>query len=129
MPLFWADSIALCYSDLAAAKSWWIQSFNCKERNVPSDWDYTLPSDVALQLPGHEVPTILLSDWTEVRNAGYERSSDHPILFCQKLTKARKHLHRAGAAPGTVQQGRRTEFFEIQDTGIRNAKRTALPSN
>ena len=70
---------------------------------------------MALQLPGYEVPTILLSDWTEVRNAGYERSSDHPILFCQKLTKAREHLQRAGGAPGTVQQSGCT-FFEIKDT-------------
>ena len=80
MPLFWTDSIALCYSDVTAAKRWWMQSFGCKEVKVPADyWDCSLPSDVALQLPGYDVPTIALSDWNEVRNAGYERSKTTPF--------------------------------------------------
>ena len=117
MPLFWTDSIALCYSDVTAAKRWWMQSFGCKEVKVPADyWDCSLPSDVALQLPGYDVPTIALNDWNEVRNAGYERSNDHPILFCRNLAKAREHLQREGAVPGPMQQSGGTEFFEIHDT-------------
>lgn len=115
MPLVWTDSVALCYSDVTAAKKWWMQSFGCKEAKVPVDWDCSLPSDVALQLPGHDLPTILLSDWNEVRQAGYERSNGRPILFCAKLQKVREHVARAGAVPGDVQQGGGTEFFEMHD--------------
>src|SRR4051812_27827692 len=115
MALFWTDSLALCYSDVPAAKTWWIRVFGCKEARVPDDWDCSLPSDVALQLPGDDVPTIGLSDWNEVRNAGYERSNDHPILFCRKLVKAREHLDRAGAVPGRVETSGGTEFFTVQD--------------
>ena len=92
-----------------------MRSFGCKNAKVPPNWDCTLPSDVALQLPGDDVPTILLSDWNEVRSAGYERSNDHPILFCGNLTKARELLQREGAVPGPVQQSGGTEFFEIRD--------------
>lgn len=67
MPLFWTDSIALCYSDLAAAKRWWIQSSIARKRRYLTIGNCTLQSDVALRLLGHKVPTILLSDWTEVR--------------------------------------------------------------
>ena len=116
MPLFSTDSIALCYSDVTAAKKWWMQSFGCKDAKVPADWDCSLPSDVALKLPGYEVPTIVLSDCNEVRNAGYERSNGRPILFCQNLTKAREHLQREGAMPGPVQQSGSTEYFEIHDS-------------
>ena len=116
MVLFRTDSITLCYSDVAAAKKWWMQAFGCKEAKVPADWDGSLPSDVALQLPGYDVPTILLSDWNEVRNAGYERSNGRAIIFCQKLGKAREHLHRAGVVPGPEQQSGGTEFFEIRDS-------------
>jgi hypothetical protein len=115
MPLFWTDAIVLCYSDLAAAKKWWIQTFDCKETKIPEDWDCTLPSDVALRLPGDDVPTILLSDWTEVRKAGYERSNDHAIIFCHKLTKVQEQLRRAGAGCGPVQQGGGADFFEVRD--------------
>jgi hypothetical protein len=93
MPLFWADSIALCYSDVTAAKRWWMQSFGCKDAKAPVDWDCTLPSDAALQLPGDDRPTILLSDWNEVREAGYERLNDHPIVFCRKISGS------AGSSP------------------------------
>ena len=115
MALFSTDSIALCYSDLTAAKRWWMKSFGCKAVKVPGDWDCSLPSDVALQLPGYDVPTIALSDWNEVRNAGYERSNDRPILFCRNLAKALEHLQHEGAAPGPLQQSGGTEFFEIHD--------------
>jgi hypothetical protein len=57
-----------------------MQLFNRKDAKVAADWDCSLPSDVALLLPGCNAPTILLSDCNEVRNAGYERSNDHPIL-------------------------------------------------
>ena len=117
MPLFWTDSITLCCSNLPAAKRWWIESFDCKETSVPADWDCVLPSDVALRLPGHDVPTILLSDWTEVRGAGYERSNDHPIIFYNKVTKAHDYLDARGAAPGPIQDGAGPEFFEVRDPG------------
>jgi hypothetical protein len=115
MPLLWADSVALSYSNLAVAKKWWIEPFDCKETKVPPDWDCSLPSDVALRLPGHDLPTILLSDWTEVRNAGYKRSNDRPIIFCNKLTKAQEYFRRRGGATGPIQDGGGTEFFEVRD--------------
>jgi len=55
-----------------------MRSFGCKDAKVPAEWDCGLSSDAALQLPGHDVPTILLSDWNEVRSAGYDRSNDRP---------------------------------------------------
>ncbi len=82
---------------------------------MPSDWDCVLPSDVALRLSGNDLPTILLSDWMEVRAAGYERSNDHPIIFCTKLTKAYEYLSRRRAAPGLIQHGAGPEFFEVRD--------------
>jgi hypothetical protein len=115
MPLFWTDSIALCCSNLAVARKWWIESFDCEEVKVPEDWDCSLPSDVALRLPGDELPTILLSDWAEVRGAGYERSNGHSIIFCNKLTKAQEYLRRRGATTGPIQDGGGTEFFEVRD--------------
>jgi len=93
-----------------------MQSFGCIDVRVPADWDCRLPSDVALQLPGYDVPTIALSDWNEVRNAGYERSTDHPILFCRNLAKVREHLQRGDAVRGPMQQSGGTQFFEIRDT-------------
>src|SRR5690242_12369146 len=114
MPLLWTDSIALCYSDVASAKRWWMESFGCKQANVPEDWDCPLPSDVALTLPGHDSPTISLSDWAEVRAAGYERSNDHPVLFCGKLAKAREYLQARGTVIGPIQNSG-TEFFEVRD--------------
>ncbi len=113
--MFWTDSISLCYSNIAAAKTWWIRSFGCKEEEVPTEWDCTLPSDVALRLPGHDLPTILLSDLAEVVNAGYERSNNRPILFCSKLAKAQEQLNRAGVVAGPIQHGGGTEYFEVHD--------------
>ena len=115
MALFWTDSLALCCSDVAACKKWWMECFDCKLARVPADWDCVLPSDVALTLPGYDVPTILLSSWAEVRGAGYERSNDHPIVFCGKLKKAHAHLQDRGAAPGPIQNAGGTEFFEVRD--------------
>ena len=115
MPLFWTDSIALCCSNIATVKKWWMDSFDCKQARIPADWDCVLPSDVALTLPGHDRPTILLSNWEEVRGAGYQRSNDHPIIFCHKLEKAKEHLQRRGLAASAIQQGSGTEFFEVHD--------------
>lgn len=115
MPLLWTDSIALCCSNVAACKQWWIDSFDCKQAKVPAEWDCVLPSDVALTLPGHDVPAILLNDWAEVRKAGYEASKDRPIIFCSKLKKAHDYLRGRGVAAGPIQHGGGTEFFEVCD--------------
>jgi hypothetical protein len=64
--LFHTDSVALSYSDVDAAKEWWIDTFGCKTVKVPPDWDNPLPSYVALALPGDSEPTILLSTQSEV---------------------------------------------------------------
>jgi hypothetical protein len=53
MPLFYTDLITLTYSDVEAAKRWWVETFDCNAMKAPPDWDCPLPSDVALQLPGH----------------------------------------------------------------------------
>src|SRR2546430_3654111 len=115
MPLPWTDSIALCCSNVAACKKWWMESFDCKQDKIPADWDCTLPSDVALTLPGDDGPRIALSDWAEVRKAGYERSNDHPIIFCSKLKKAHEYLRGRGVAAGPILDGGGTEFFEVRD--------------
>jgi hypothetical protein len=96
-------------------RKWWIESFECKQAKVPTDWDCILPSDVALTLPGQELPTILLNDWAEVKKAGYERSNDHPILFCNKLKKGHAYLRGRGVAAGPIQDGGGTEYFEVRD--------------
>ena len=115
MPMLWTDSIAFCCSNLAACKQWWIRTFDCKQANVPADWDCTLPSDVALTLPEGGEPTVLLSDWEEVRKAGYDRSNARAIIFCRKIGKAHEYLQGRGAAVGPIQDGGGTEFFEIRD--------------
>src|SRR5271165_569311 len=115
MPLFWTEYIALCCTNVAACKKWWIEAFDCKEAKVPANWDDTLPSDVALTLPGGDVPTIGLSALEEVRQAGYERSNGHFVIFCSKFKKAHEHLQRRGATPGQIQESAGTEFFEIRD--------------
>src|SRR5262245_48003610 len=112
MPLFWTDSIVLCYADVANAKSWWITAFDCKEVKVPSDWDDSLPSDVALKFPGSDQPTILLSSRSEGRE-----SSEHPMVFTSKVQKAYQHLLGRGVtAKGPVHGESGTELFEITDT-------------
>jgi|SRR5579862_926254 len=115
MPMLWTDSVALCCSNLAACKQWWIETFDCKAVKVPADWDCVLPSDVALTLPGGGGPTILLSDAMEVQKAGYERSNAGAIIFCSKIEKAHEYLRGRGAAAGAIQDGGGTQFFEIRD--------------
>jgi hypothetical protein len=78
MGLFYADSVVLRYSNIEAAKQWWIATFGCKVMRVPPDWDNPLPSDVALTLPGDSQPTILLSAQSEVEQARFDRRSLRP---------------------------------------------------
>lgn len=115
MGLFHTDSLVLCYSNLNVARHWWIATFDCRQVNVPAAWDDPLPSDVALSLPGDSEPTILLCDKAEVREAGYARANDRPLVFCTKLTKAREYLDKKGATPGPIQNGGGPQFFEILD--------------
>jgi len=116
MALFWTDSITLSYSNLEAAKRWWINAFDCKVAKVPPDWDNPLPSDVALTLPGCDQPTILLTDRAEVERAGLDMTS--PVasdIFCGKLKKAHEWLSSRGIGPGPIQDGGDMQFFEISD--------------
>ena len=114
MGLFSADSLVMCYSNIEVAKRWWIEVFECKQVEVPADWDDSLPSDVALKLAGDDEPTILLCDQREALKAGFERANDHPLMFSARLKTAHDHLASKGAAPGPIQTGRK-RFFEIRD--------------
>ena len=93
-----------------------MKMFDCKQVVVPKHWDDPLPSDVALELPGDDEPTILLNDAAEVRKAGFERENEHPILFCGKLSKAHEFLSRKGASPGPMHDSG-AKFFEVRDPG------------
>lgn len=116
MALFYTDSVTLAYSDVEAAKHWWVKAFECKVAKVPPDWDCQLPSDVALQLPGHTAPTILLNAGAEVEKAGYDRPSPlASVIFCEKLKKGHEHLVSRGVLAGPIQDGGDTQFFEIRD--------------
>lgn len=117
MSLFYTDSVTLAYADVEAAKRWWLNAFDCKVVSIPSDWDCPLPSDVALQLPGHDAPAILLNSKAEVEQAGFERPSPlASVIFCNKLKKGYDHLASRGVLAGPIQDGGDTEFFEIRDT-------------
>jgi hypothetical protein len=117
MPLFYTDSITLAYSSLESAKQWWVDAFDCRATEVPSEWDCPLPSDVALQLPGHDAPTILLSSRAEVEQAGFDRpTSVSSVIFCRKLSKGLEQLTARGVLAGPTQDGGDTQFFEIRDT-------------
>ena len=117
MALFRTDSVTLSYSDVEAAKLWWVNAFDCKQVEVPPEWDNPLPSDVALKLPGYDAPTILLSDRAEIGQAGFERSpSVVPVMFCDKLKKAHECLSGRGVLPSPIQSGGDTEFFEVRDS-------------
>ena len=116
MARFYTDSVAIIYSNIEAAKQWWVNAFECKEVKVPPDWDNPLPSDVALKLPGDEAPTILLSARSEVESAGFDRPT--PVastIFCDKLEKASKLLSSRGILVGPIQDGGDMQFFEVRD--------------
>jgi hypothetical protein len=116
MSLFYTDSVTLAYSDVEGAKRWWIEAFDCKVAKVPPDWDCPLPSDVALQLPGHDAPTILLNSKAEVEQAGFDRPSPvASVIFCNKLKKGHEQLTNRGVLSGPIQDGGDTQFFEIRD--------------
>jgi len=117
MGLFRTDSVALSYSNVEAAKQWWIDTFGCKVVRVLPDWDNSLPSDVALSLPGDGEPTILLSARSEVEEANLDRPSPvATVIFCDKLKKAYEHLSGRGVLAGPIQDGGDMQFFEIRDT-------------
>ncbi len=117
MGLFQTDSVGLSYSNVEAAKQWWIDTFGCKVVRAPQDWDNPLPSDVALILPGDSEPTILLSAQSEVEQARFDRPSPvATVIFCNKLKRAHEHLSSRGVLAGPVQDGGDMQFFEIRDT-------------
>jgi hypothetical protein len=111
MALFYTEFLDLVCKDIQAEKKWWIATFDCKEVAMPN-WDDPLPSDVALKLPGADEPTIQLRDKTE---AQYYDHSDHPLIFCSNVKKAREHCLSRNLAPGPIQDGAGTQFFEIRD--------------
>jgi len=117
MGLFRADSVALSYSNVEAARQWWTETFGCKVAKVPRDWDNSLPSDVVLTLPGDSDATILLSAQSEVARAGFDRPSPvATVNFCDKLKKAHEHLSSRNVLAGPIQDGGAMQFFEIRDT-------------
>ena len=116
MALFYTDSLVLAYSDVEAAKRWWMEAFDCEVVKVPADWDSRMASDVGLQLPGNEGPTILLNSKAEVEQAGYSKpSSLECVIFCRKLKKGHEQLTQRGVQAGPIQDGGDTEYFEIRD--------------
>ena len=115
MALFSTDALVMCYSNVEVAKRWWIEQFGCEQTDVPGDWDDPLPSDAALRLRGDDEPTILLCDQREVREAGFARTNQHPLLFSPRLKKAHEHLISKGSAPGPIQDAGGKQFFEVRD--------------
>ena len=113
----YTDSLGFTYSNIEAAKQWWIETFGCKVAKVPADWDNTLPSDVALKFPEDDEPTILLSAQKEVDQAKFDRPS--PVvstIFCDKLKKGQEVLSSRGILVGPIQDGGDMQFLEIRDT-------------
>jgi hypothetical protein len=116
MVSFYSDSVALTYSNIEAAKNWWINTFDCEAAKAPSDWDNALPSDVSLKLPGGNEPTILLSDRAEVEKAGFDRSVPvASVIFCNKLKKAHEQLLSRGVLTSPIQDGGDMQYFEVRD--------------
>jgi hypothetical protein len=97
MGLFSADSLVMCYLNVEVAKRWWIDQFECKQTEVPEEWDDPLSSDVALRLPGYDEPTILLSDQRE--GGTPDSSAQTTILSCFRpgLRKPVNTLYRGAA--------------------------------
>ena len=116
MPLFYTDSVTLTYSNVEAARQWWMDAFGCTAQKVPPDWDNALPSDVALNFPGSKEPTVLLSSRSEVEQAGFDRSAPLvSVIFSDKLKKAHEHLASHGVPVGPIEDGGDMQFFEIRD--------------
>jgi len=115
MALFYTESLTIGYSDVQAAKKWWLATFDCKETSVPSNWDNSLPSDVALKLPGNDEPAVLLCNQTEVDRAGLDLGYRHALIFCSNLKKAHEHFQLRNIAAGPIQESGGTQFFEIRD--------------
>ena len=114
MALFEFESlIELSYADLLEAKRWWIQTFDCQEAPIPADWEGDNASDsgVMLMPPDAPVAMILLSE----KAASDEEDSTVPVIFCNKLGKARDHLIGRGINVGPTQDGGDCQFFEIRD--------------
>src|ERR1035437_339976 len=122
MPLFYTDSVTLAYSDVEGPRRWRIDAFVCKGARVPPPWDCPLPSDVALQLPGHEAPTILLNAKAEVEQAGFDRPSPvASVIFCNKLKKGHEQLTNRGVLPGPIQDGGDTQFLDRKSTRLNSS--------
>ena len=116
MTRFYTDSVVLTYSNVDAAKQWWITAFDYKVAKTPPDWDNPLPSDVVLKSPGEEEPTILLSARSEGVNGGFDRAPPvASVIFCHKLKKAEEQLSSRGLQSGAIQDGGDMQFFEIRD--------------
>jgi hypothetical protein len=90
MGLYRADSVALSYSNVEAAKQWWIDTFGCKVVRVPQDWDNPLPSDVALTLPGDSEPTILLNVGRRDNKPRQSQEKLSPLSECALNVPMRK---------------------------------------
>jgi hypothetical protein len=108
------DGVYLSYSDLAAAKRFWIETFGCSETKLP-EWDDPLPSDIALKLPGEDEPGIGLFDHAEVAQAGLHRPNTRAIIFSNNIGKAHAYLTVRGLQPGPVEKLGGMQFFGIQD--------------
>jgi len=90
------DGVYLSYSNVAAAKQFWIDAFGCKEAKVPSFSDDPLPSDAVLILSGEDSQGIGLSDKAEEQRAGLMRTNQRSIIFCCNIRKAHEHLASRG---------------------------------
>jgi len=98
--LFRTDHIVLGYSNVPAARQWWISTFHCKPIDAPPDWGDTLESDVALLLPPCEEPTIHLSDVAEIERAKFDQPDNHAIVFTGDLQRAFECLNKRGVPSG-----------------------------
>jgi hypothetical protein len=87
-------------------RDWWVRTFDARVKRIPADWDDTTGSDVALQLPGSDEPTVVLSSAVE--------RGDRPLLFCRKIEKARDWLVRRGVQIGEQEETGGTRFFTVQ---------------
>lgn len=115
MGLFWTDYLVICYSDVEAAKKWWISVFECKQTKIPADCDDPGPADVALKLPGAEEPTIQLCEKSDPKEDALARSERRPLLFTSQLKKAHDQLPRRGVAATPIEEGEGIEFFTVRD--------------